>query len=285
MSTRPQSPRRYHATAVAGGGRSRRPGVQASTALLDLAQALGTTPRAYAILGEGNVSLRLDDGTFLVKASGTSLATATSESFVRCNLERVLALVHGPPLDDEAIAQALLVCVVGGATARRPSVETGMHAVLLAGTQAACIAHTHPIPITGILCSSRAELLAAGALFPDQIVVCGAHPLFLEYVDPGIPLARALASALATHIQAHGAPPKAIYLRNHGFVALGRSEAEALAITDMAVKAAQVLAVALAAGGPQYLPEMEARRIAGRSDEHYRQRALGLTADAGEDGT
>jgi ribulose-5-phosphate 4-epimerase/fuculose-1-phosphate aldolase len=80
-------------------------------------------------------------------------------------------------------------------------------------------------------------------------------------------------------MQAHGAPPKAMYLRNHGFVALGRSEAEALAITDMAVKAAQVLATTLVAGGPRYLPEAEVRRIAGRADEHYRQKALGLTSD------
>jgi rhamnose utilization protein RhaD (predicted bifunctional aldolase and dehydrogenase) len=247
--------------------------------LLDLAHALGGPPRTYAILGEGNVSVRLDDGTFLVKASGTSLAMATGESFVRCDLASALALAHGPLVDDAAIAAALQACVVDGDTARRPSVETGMHAVLLAGTQATCIAHTHPIPITGILCSDQATRLAAGALFPDQIVVCGAHPLFLEYVDPGIPLARALAAALAAHIQTHRAPPKAIYLRNHGFVALGRSEAEALAITDMAVKAAQILAVASLSSEPHYLPEAEARRIANRSDEHYRQRALGLTAD------
>jgi rhamnose utilization protein RhaD (predicted bifunctional aldolase and dehydrogenase) len=253
-------------------------GVWAGAVLLDLSHALGRSPRAYAILGEGNVSLRLDDGTFLVKASGTSLATAEDESFVRCDLARVLALVHGPSTGDAAIAEALHGAQVGGDTTRRPSVETGMHAVLLAGTHAMCIAHTHPTAITGILCSSRAELLTAGALFPDQIVVCGAQPLLLPYIDPGIPLARALADALATHIKTYGAPPKAIYLRNHGFVALGRSEAEALAITDMAVKAAQILAVALAAGGPRFLPEAEVRRIAGRADEHYRQRVLGLTA-------
>jgi rhamnose utilization protein RhaD (predicted bifunctional aldolase and dehydrogenase) len=274
--------------------------VEAGEALLDLARALGTPPRSYAILGEGNVSLRLDDGTFLIKASGTSLSTASDASFVRCDLARVLELVHGPSMDDEAIARALRACQVGEGGARgvgemgvrrldeegalRPSVETGMHAVLLAGTQARCIAHTHPIAITGILCSSRAEDVVAGALFPDQIVVCGAAPMFLPYVDPGVPLARALAAALTAHVQTHGAPPKAIYLRNHGFVALGRSEAEALAISDMAVKAAEVLALALASGGPRYLPEAEARRIAGRSDEHYRQRMLGLSAADREEG-
>jgi rhamnose utilization protein RhaD (predicted bifunctional aldolase and dehydrogenase) len=263
---------------------------EAPAALLQLAHALGTPPRSYAILGEGNVSLRLDDGTFLVKASGTSLAAATAESFVRCDLARVAALVQVPPPDDEGIARALAAsrfdgepdpggAVTEGRPAPRPSVETGMHAVLLGATGARCIAHTHPVPVVGILASQHAEALVSGALFPDQIVVCGAHPLLLPYVDPGVPLARALVTALESHVRTYGAPPKTIYLRNHGLVALGRSEAEALAVTDMAVKAAEVLGIALRGGGPHYLPEEEVRRIAARADEHHRQRVLGLHAD------
>jgi rhamnose utilization protein RhaD (predicted bifunctional aldolase and dehydrogenase) len=247
--------------------------------LLDLCHALGAPPRRYAILGEGNVSLRLDHHTFVVKASGASLAAASADSFVRCDMRRVLDVVQGEIEADEAVAHALGAATIGGEPGLRPSVETWMHAVLLDATDARCIAHTHPMPITGILCSNRAEELAAGALFPDQVVVCGAHRLFLDYVDPGLPLARALSAALVRHARVHGAAPRAIYLRNHGFVALGRSEVEALAITDMAVKAAEVLTIALGAGGPRYLPEAEIRRIAGRADEHYRQRALGLTSD------
>jgi rhamnose utilization protein RhaD (predicted bifunctional aldolase and dehydrogenase) len=254
-------------------------GAWVNPALVELCRALGNPPRAYTILGEGNVSLRLDDGTFLIKASGASLATADTDSYVRCDLDRVLALVRRPLPNDEEIARALADCLVDGDPTLRPSVETGMHAVLLAATGARCIAHTHPTPITGILCSDRAEALVAGALFPDQVVVCGADPLLLDYVDPGVPLAQAMAETLEAHLRAHHVPPKSIYLRNHGFIALGQSEAEVLAITDMAVKAAQVLAIAQAAGGPRYLPDHEVRRIIGRADEHYRQRALGLTAD------
>ena len=265
-------------------------GHEAPPTLLQLAHALGRPPRAYAILGEGNVSLRLDDGTFLVKASGASLAAATAASFVRCDPARVTAILREPPPDDEGIARALAASRVDGGSAPgraaatgspapRPSVETGMHAVLLGVAGACCVAHTHPTPVVGILASQHAEALVAGMLFPDQIVVCGAHPLLLPYVDPGVPLARALATALERHVAMHGAPPKTIYLRNHGLVALGRSEAEALAVTDMAVKAAEVLGVALHSGGPRYLPDEEVQRIAARTDEHYRQRVLGLHAD------
>lgn len=152
--------------------------------------------------------------------------------------------------------------------------------MLLTAAGARWVAHTHPEPVTAVLCSVQAAALAAGALFPDQVVVCGPHPLFLPYVDPGIPLARALAAELDRHLATYGVPPKAVYLQNHGFVALGNSAREVLAITDMAVKAATILATALACGGLNYLPPHEVLRIAGRSDEHYRQRALGLTAPA-----
>ena len=201
-----------------------------------------------------------------------------NRSLVHCDLQRVVALVQSGLTGDAEIGLALAETRADQQPALRPSLETGLHAVLLAAG-ATCIAHTHPEAVTGLLCSQQAPALTAGALFPDQVVVCGAHPLFLPYADPGLPLARALERAVRAHLQAHGTLPKAIYLQNHGFVAAGRSEGEALAITDMAVKAAKVLAIALDAGGPRYLSEEEVRRIADRSDEHYRQRALGLTEE------
>jgi len=249
--------------------------------LVALARALGDESRRYAILGEGNVSARVDDASFFIKASGASLATATVQALVQVDLRRVLDLVKTPHSDDVATTAALQAAVVTPGATLRPSVETGMHAVLLARTGKPWIAHTHPTVITGVLCSHHAKALVVGALFPDQVVVCGQHPLLLPYIDPGVPLAGALAEGLDRHLDRYGLPPKAIYLQNHGFVAVGGTAAEALAITDMAVKAATVLTVAFAAGGPSYLPASEAARIAGRSDEHYRQRVLGLTQSTG----
>ncbi len=249
--------------------------------LVSLARALGDESRRYVILGEGNVSARVDDASFFIKASGASMATATVQSLVQVDLGRVLALVTTLQGDDAATATALQEAVVAPETTLRPSVETGMHAILLAKTGKSWIAHTHPPAITGVLCSHNAEALVAGALFPDQVVVCGEHPLLLPYVDPGVPLARALAEGMDRHLDRYGLPPKAIYLQNHGFVAVGGTAVEALAITDMAVKAALVLSGAFGAGGPSYLPASESSRIAGRLDEHYRQRVLGLTQSNG----
>jgi len=64
--------------------------------LIDLARILGGAPRRYAILGEGNVSARMDTSIFLVKASGTVMATATAQSLVRVDLTRAMELVHAP---------------------------------------------------------------------------------------------------------------------------------------------------------------------------------------------
>ena len=68
-----------------------------------------------------------------------------------------------------------------------------------------------------------------------------------------------------------------ILLENHGLIALGGTPDAVLAATLMAVKAAEIFAGAAAISGePQFLTPEQVERIAGRPDEHYRQKALGL---------
>ncbi|MBV8999906.1 MAG: class II aldolase/adducin family protein [Solirubrobacterales bacterium] len=245
-------------------------------ALVTLSRALGDAAADYAILGEGNTSLRTGEDTFLVKSSGSSLADATPESFVEVRLSAVLALLDRPPRDDEELAQALVECRVDGGD--RPSVEVALHALGLTIGGATAVGHTHPVEVNAILCSRRPELIVAGPLFPDQIVVCGRRPLLVPYVDPGIPLAIEVRNRLRHHIDRHGHPPKTIYLQNHGLIALGRSGAEVLQVTQMATKAARILRGTLECGGPQPLTDEAASRIEGRPDEHHRQTRLGLSA-------
>ncbi|MGH2410054.1 MAG: class II aldolase/adducin family protein, partial [Chloroflexota bacterium] len=175
--------------------------------LLWLARSLASQPRMYAILGEGNVSVRVDDRHMLIKASGTMMARSTEQGIVRVDLARARALTDPALVTDEQVAEALLATLVDPDTGARPSVETAVHAVLIAEAGARWVAHTHLPNLLGLLCSERAEALTGGALFPDQIVVCGPHPVFLPYHDPGVPLARALQAALAAHLSAHGTPP------------------------------------------------------------------------------
>ena len=239
---------------------------------------------------------RDDDSTFLLKASGTAMATAISASLVRLDPGRALALVHDPLDGDQAAAWALAATRTGGTTLR-PLVEMGMHAVLLAQARARRIAHTRPTPVIAVLCSAHAEALVAGVGYPPQRVsrikwwsaarTRSSSPISIPVSRWRGHFRRSMRIWSGSALPGHPRAARALYLWNPGtrarvFVAVGGSAAEVLAITDMAVKAVRVLATALPCGGPCYLSAAEKRRIASCSDEHYRQRSLGLTADGGE---
>lgn len=242
--------------------------------LARLSRELGDPARDYAILAEGNTSVRAGADGFLVKASGTSLVKADSSSLVLMRLGAVLALLDEPPADDDALGAALLSRRADQDAEPRPSVEAPLHALALTTGGASWVGHTHPTAVNAVLCSAQGESMAAGAVFPDQVVVCGQHPLLVPYVDPGLPLALEVRERLADHVRRHGSPPKAIYLRNLGLIALGTSPRELLQVTAMAVKAARVLLGTFAAGGPVFIGDAHAERIAGRADEHYRRSML-----------
>lgn len=239
--------------------------------LTSLSRQLGDPSMDAAILGEGNTSLR--EGAFMrVKASGVVLADARKRDFVRVDLAAAGALISDPHAGDAEVDAYF--SAVAATEGRRPSVEALLHAVIYEATNAAVVAHSHPTWVNALLCSRSAELLVDGALFPDQIVVLGAHPLLVPYIDPGIRLARTVRALLAAHIDEHGGPPHVIYLRNHGMFALGASCAQVLGITAMAQKCARVIVGAQAAGGVQFMPPEEVARIDSRPDEKFRRALL-----------
>ena len=276
--------------------------------LVALSHQLGDRAADLVVLGEGNTSAALGDGTFLVKASGTRLGGVTEDDLVRLDLAAVLALIDDPQLDehDQAGLAARLRAAArpsgpngpngdgvngesadpdvdfgsgagpgGSGPAGKPaSIETMLHALALDLPGTHVVGHTHPTAVNALLCSDRAADLVAGSLFPDQVVVCGAHALLVPYAEPGLPLARAVRRGLAEHLEAHGTPPRLIHLANHGIVALGENAAQVLAVTTMAVKAARVLSGALAVGGPRYLSPETVARLDNRPDELHRRRVL-----------
>jgi rhamnose utilization protein RhaD (predicted bifunctional aldolase and dehydrogenase) len=255
-----------------------RPETEAETRgrLATFSRELGRPDRAWALLAEGNTSLLLpgtDTPTMLVKASGKSMATATADDAVRLELPSVLELVDADEGGDAEVAALFDAASLAG-NGRRPSVEAILHAVCLDLPGVAAVGHTHPVPVNALLCSVSAEVLTRGSLFPDQIVVLGPDPLLVPYVDPGLGLARVVRRLLHERLEATGRVPKVVYLRNHGMFALGSDSAEVLRITEMAVKVAQVLLGALAAGGPVYLDDAAVARIDTRPDELLRRAAL-----------
>ena len=242
--------------------------------LLTLSHDLGRPEARLAILGEGNTSARVDERSFLVKASGSELRTLRPEQLVQVSGEKCAALRKRDGLSDEQITDALLEAVLDGPPGVRPSVETVMHAALLELEGVGFVGHTHPTAINALTCSSAFGDPIRKRLFPDQIVVCGPSAALVPYVDPGLPLAAAVLEAARDYADRYGRPPQTIYLQNHGFIALGKSARQVHQITLMAVKAAEILLGAYAAGTPTFMTDQHVARIAGRDDEHYRQRVL-----------
>jgi rhamnose utilization protein RhaD (predicted bifunctional aldolase and dehydrogenase) len=248
--------------------------------LVRLSHRLGDPAADLVILGEGNTSAALDDGTFLVKASGSSLADVGDDDLVRLDHAAVLDLIDDPELDDHDVAglaarmRAASPDARAGVTPKPASIETMLHALALELPGVRVVGHTHPTAVNALLCSDRAADLVAGSLFPDQVVVCGAHALLVPYAEPGLPLARAVRRGLSEHMDAHGTPPRLVHLANHGIVALGENATQVLAVTAMAVKAARVLSAVLAVGSPRYLDPETVHRLVNRADEKHRHQLL-----------
>ena len=244
--------------------------------LIALSRSLGDPARDLAILGEGNTSAKLDECTFLVKASGKELRTADAGSFVAVSIPRAVGALNGDASADADVKRLLEQARVDPADPATPSVETFLHGYLLSLPGVHFIGHTHPVAVNAIMCSRNAREAVSGRLFPDEIVCCGPAVCYIEYTDPGLVLARALRARVERFIDEHNMPPKVILMQNHGFIAVGKSVRDVETITSMYVKTARVLAGTFALGGPQFLTPENVARIHTRPDEEYRQKQLGI---------
>jgi rhamnose utilization protein RhaD (predicted bifunctional aldolase and dehydrogenase) len=244
-------------------------------ALLELSHELGVDHRKLAILGEGNTSAKLGTDTFLVKASGSNLATLRQEDLVECSSPALLALLDETDVPDDAIDKTLFGCRADP-QAKKPSVEALFHAYLLSLPRVDFVGHTHPVSVNSILCSPLAETFATHRVFPDEVVCCGPSSVFVPYTDPGLKLAQCIRERTSEFLQNYGAPPRVILLQSHGIITLGGTAAAVKTAMFMASKAAEIFAGSVPLGGPVFLPQADIDRLAGRRDEHHRQRALGL---------
>jgi rhamnose utilization protein RhaD (predicted bifunctional aldolase and dehydrogenase) len=240
--------------------------------LVGMSAELGAPANDYAVLGEGNTSVRADDETFWVKASGTQLALANREGFVRVRFAPILAALDRQEMDDEAIKRLLQSSTVEGN--RAPSIETFLHAMCLQVDGVRFVGHTHPTVAVGLLSARNSRELFHGSLFPDQIVVLGPAYAYAAYADPGLSLAHAVGQSLRDFMEHHRRAPKVVLMENHGVIALGTTAQEVLNVTCMLVKTCRILAHSLAAGGPRLLSAAQVDRIDRRPDELARRKGF-----------
>ena len=248
---------------------------ETTSALIDLSHTLGEEHRHLAILGEGNTSARIDDSTFLVKASGSSLGTLGANDLVECRFDVLLEMLHRSDMTDQQIEDSLFACRANP-DARKPSVEALFHAYLLSLPGVNFVGHSHSVAVNGILCSPRSREFADNRMFPDEIVCCGGASVFIPYTDPGLRLSQIIREGCVAYMGKHEVSPKVILLENHGLITLGATPAAVKAAMFMADKAARIFIAAASMGGPQFMSAKQVDRIANRIDEHYRQRALDI---------
>lgn len=239
--------------------------------LVEMSRNLGKPENDYVILGEGNTSGKVDDDFFYVKASGKYLFGCDENTFVKVNHKSALAIMEKGDLSDDQIKIELNAAKANQSNPLLPSIETTFHAYLLSLPGINYIGHTHATAVNMLLCTKNAkEIVTGGRLFPDEIVYCGIEPIFLEYHDPGLGLAREIRSQTQAYVERNGVNPKVILIRNHGIIAIGKNAHEVEAITAMYCKVARVLLGAIGFGGVNYLSEENVQRIYTRPDEAQR---------------
>ncbi len=243
--------------------------------LVNLSLKLGASTADLAILGEGNTSAKVGEGQFYVKASGFSLSNITPSGFSQVNIAPIMEALDGPDLSDADVRGLLGESRVEPTRDPLPSVETFMHAYLLSLRDVNWVGHTHPTPLISLLSIEGCEEIARQRLFPDEIVCCGPATAFVPYVDPGLPLARAIRQSVEEFIDEFGMVPKTIWLQNHGLICPAKSTRDVESASYMAIKAARAWVGALSTGRPlRPLTSQAVDRIHTRPDEHYRQKLI-----------
>ena len=132
-----------------------------------------------------------------------------------------------------------------------------------------------PTAVNAILCAKNSKDAVSGRLFPDEVVCCGPAVCYIDYTDPGLPLARHLRDRVEEFIDTHNMAPKVILMENHGFIATGKTVRDVETTTSMYVKTARILLGTFTMGGPRYMTQENVDRIHSRPDEHFRQRQIG----------
>jgi ribulose-5-phosphate 4-epimerase/fuculose-1-phosphate aldolase len=214
--------------------------------ILELAREISD----YTICGEGNVSTRVDENTFLIKASGTSLHKLSEEDLTLCNTNGAqIELSH-----------------------KKPSIETSFHAwIMKTFPDINFIAHTHPPHTTKIICSESIYDFVEHRLFPDQIVRNGIKSCVVPYASPGVSILKLVDKHVSKFVDDHGYFPKLILLQNHGIITASASKKDCAASTLMCEKSADIFIGAKLLGGVKFLTEQEVAEVDGCPNENYRR--------------
>jgi len=174
--------------------------------LISLSHQFGQN-KEYIIAGGGNCSYK-DQEKIWVKASGTSMADINETGFVCLNRKKMQTISNTEYSHDVALREAdvkndLQQAIISPKD-KRPSVEASMHEII----KYPFVMHTHPTLLNGLLCAQNSKSIIK-KLFGNNIV-------YVEYIDPGYTLFKAVDLALQNYRKEKNEEPQIIFLENHG---------------------------------------------------------------------
>jgi ribulose-5-phosphate 4-epimerase/fuculose-1-phosphate aldolase len=215
--------------------------------ILDSLLSLSTTISKYCVGMEGNVSGKLDENSFLIKASGQSLSKLNGGGLVTFDF-------NGNQIDNPD---------------KKGSMELSFHTYLLGFDEVNFVAHTHPRNTLKILCKQSSSMFATERLFPDQVVFNGGQSCLVPYAKPGIELTSLIKERVEFFINSHGYFPKLILLENHGIITCGKTIGECIVATDICEKSAEIFTV-----NSKFLTPDDIKELVEDKQEKYRQNQL-----------
>ena len=184
----------------------------------------------YVQGGGGNTSVKLDDSSMAIKASGFCLAQITADNAYAvldyAAIRKFYAETDVNSLGDiekegSAVAKAA-TRAIDGLPQLRPSVEAGFHSVL-----GKFVLHIHPVYANMATCSAEGGEVAAKVL-----AGMGVPFVFVPYVTPGTMLTFVIQKAVAEAEAATGKKPRIVFMQTHGLVLTGDSADECLRLSD-----------------------------------------------------
>jgi 3-dehydro-4-phosphotetronate decarboxylase len=196
---------------------------EAETRSLLVEFAASLFARGFSVGSAGNISVRLEDGGYLI--------TPTNSSFGRLDPARLARLDSG-------------FRHTGG---DKPSKEVFMHrAFYTARAEAGAVVHLHSTMATAIACLAEAEgATPIPPLTPYFVMRIGRRLPLVPYYRPGDP---AMEPAIATAAQ----DARAVLLANHGPVVSGKTLTDAVYAAEELEEAAR-LALLLRGASPRLL--------------------------------
>jgi len=180
----------------------------------------------YVLAGGGNTSYK-EDNVLYVKGSGARLSDIKSEQFVAMDTRLLCAMAEADSVsmtDEEREEKALVAMMAArlpGEEAKRPSVESILHAIF----PYRYVLHVHPALINGLVCSATGKSVCS-ELFGDEVV-------WISLTKPGLVLAQVCKKAFDEYAIKTGKYPRVVLLENHGVFAAADSVVEIDALMEL----------------------------------------------------